>query len=56
MSPQTPLNNARPYWARHYGVVGGPTDQRAWVRLGLAFVVALVLLLLLVVVGALLTS
>lgn len=55
MTRRGPVNTDRPYWARHYGLVGGPTDKRAWVRLGLAFVVATVALLL-VVVGALLTS
>ena len=56
MTRREPLNTDRPYWARHYGVAGGPTDKRAWVRLGLAFLVALAVLVLVVVVGALVTG
>jgi hypothetical protein len=50
------LSNDRPYWARHYGLASGPTDKRAWARLGLAFVVAIALLCLFVVLAALATS
>jgi uncharacterized membrane protein len=50
------MNDERPYWQRHYGIGGGPIDKRAGMRLVLAFFVAIALVLLVIVVGALVTS
>ncbi len=50
------LDDDRPYWERHYGIVHGPPNRKAWRRLGLAFVVALVAVTVVVVIGALLTG
>jgi hypothetical protein len=47
------LDDDRPYWERHYGIMHGPPNRRAWRRLGLAFVAALVIVVAVVVVGAL---
>jgi hypothetical protein len=50
------LEDDRPYWERHYGIVRGEPNRRAWRRLGVAFVAAVVIVVAVVVIGSLVTA
>jgi len=43
----------RAYWERHYGITHGPVNKRAWRRLGLAWLLAVLLIVLWVVIASL---
>lgn len=46
----------RPFWERHYGIIRGPTNRAAWRRLGWAWVVAVGIITIVAVGGALLAE
>ena len=43
----------RAYWERHFGITRGPVNKRAWRRLGLAWLFAVLVIVLWVVIASL---
>jgi len=50
------VEDDRAYWERHYGITRGPVNKKAWRRLGGAWLLAVVALMVVVVLWAVITA